>query len=318
MKTLQLWARAARALPAAFQDVVRIIAATRPWSFSMTIISVSIGTLAAGAFGTIHWGLAFATLGGTLCLHAATNLGNDYFDYAGGIDSPNAPGVRARHHPIIENVLSPRQVLAGVLGFWIAAVFVCTALGIARGWAVIVLTVVGVLAGLSYSAGPLRLKGRALGELTAFLMWGPVMVLGAFFVQRTTFEGSRQALLLSVTQGLWVAQVLLSNNLRDREIDLALRVHTPATLLGNGPARVLAVALSAATYLLTLIEVLLGVLRPWALLVILSAPMAVRLLLSFYGPHGVPGKAPAEAARTAMVFGLFLVLSQVLSLSQPA
>ena len=57
----------------------------------------------------------------------------------------------------------------------------------------------------------------------------------------------------------------------------------------------------------------MGLFRPWALLVLLSAPLAVRLLASFYAPQGVPGKAPADAARTAMVFGLLLVTAQVLS-----
>ena len=300
------------------QSIFRVIGATRPWSFSMTAVSVALGTLAAGVRGHIDWWLALLTLAGTLCLHAATNLGNDYHDYLGGIDTPDSPGVRARHHPLVEGALLPRQVLEGATAFWIAAVLIGASLGVSRGWPLAVLTGIGVLAGFFYSAGPLRLKGLALGELTAFLMWGPLMVLGSFFVQTTTFEGSRQALALSAIQGLWVAQVLLSNNLRDRSADVALGIHTPATLLGDGGARALAVALSAAAYILTVIEVFLGMFKPWALLVILSVPLAIRLLLSFYGPQGVPGKAPAQAAYTAMMFGLLLVLSQVLSLALPA
>ncbi len=283
----------------------------------MTAVSVALGTLAAGARGPIHWLLALLTLAGTLCLHAATNLANDYYDYAGGIDSPGSPGVQARHHPLIEKTLTARQVLTGAMTFWMLAVMIGTGLGLVRGWPLFVLTGIGVLAGFFYSAGPLRLKGRALGEITAFLMWGPVMVLGAFFVQRMSFQESGKAFALSVIQGLWVALVLLCNNLRDREIDAALRVHTPATLLGEGPGRLLAVILGAAVYLLTAVEVLLGVLQAWGLLVMLSLPLAIRLLLSLYGPRGVPGKAPAEAARAAMVFGLLLVGSQIVSLSAP-
>ena len=283
----------------------------------MTAVSVALGTLASGV-SPINWWLALLTLAGTLCLHAATNLANDYYDYLGGIDSADSPGVRARHHPLVERTLLPRQVLAGAVSFWVLAVCIGTGLGIARGWALIVLTVVGVAAGYFYSAGPLRLKGRAMGEVTAFLMWGPVMVLGAFFVQTRTFEGSRQAVGLSLIQGLWVAQVLLSNNLRDREIDAALRIHTPATLLGMQPARALAVALSLAAYLLTAAEVLLGLLRPWAFLVVLSFPLTLRLLTSLYGRHGIPAKAPAEAARTALLFGLLLILSQAMAIWLPA
>jgi 1,4-dihydroxy-2-naphthoate octaprenyltransferase len=280
----------------------------------MTAVSVALGTLAAGARGPIDWVLALLTLAGTVCLHAATNLANDYYDYVGGIDTPEAPGVKARHHPLVEKTLSPQQVLAGAAVFWIAAIFVGTGLGVVRGWPLVLLTWIGVLAGFFYSAGPLRLKGLALGELTAFLMWGPVMVLGAYFVQTMTFKGSHYGVALSVIQGFWVAQVLLCNNLRDREVDAALRIHTPATLLGNRTARALAVALSAAAYLLTAIEVFAGFLTPWALLVFLSIPLTIRLLLSFFGPHGVPARAPAEAARTALAFGLLLVVSQILGL----
>ena len=297
--------------------MLRVVGATRPWSFSMTAISVILGALAAGTHGRIDWWLVVLSLSGTLCLHAATNLANDYYDYRTGIDTPDSPGVRARHHPLVERTLLPRQVLAGAIGFWIAAILIGAVLALTRGWPVGVLTGIGVLAGFFYSATPLRLKAWALGEVTAFLMWGPLMVMGAFFVQRTTLAGSRQALVVSVIQGLWVAQVLLSNNLRDRETDAALRIHTPATLLGSGPARALALTLSSAVYLITILAVLAGVLGPWALLVILSVPLTARLLLSFYAPQGVPGNAPTQTAQTAMIFGLLLVLSQVLSLILP-
>ena len=157
----------------------------------------------------------------------------------------------------------------------------------------------------------MRLKGRALGELTAFFMWGPFMVLGAFYAQRATFSGSRHALLLSMIQGLWVARVLLVNNLRDAGADAAMGIRTPATLLGKKPAVALAAALIAAAYLLDAAAVLLGFLGAWTLLVFLSAPLAALLLRSFTSRRGVAGNAPAAAARTAMVFGLLLVLSLV-------
>jgi 1,4-dihydroxy-2-naphthoate octaprenyltransferase len=281
----------------------------------MTVVSVALGTLAAGAQGRIDWGLAFVTLAGTLCLHAATNLANDYYDFLGGIDRADSPGVRSRLHPLVEKTLLPGQVITGAAIFWIAAIFIGTGLGITRGWLLVALTAVGVLAGYFYSAGPLRLKGRALGELTAFVMWGPLMVLGAYFVQAMTLRTSQQALALSVVQGLWVALVLLSNNIRDEKVDAEMRISTPATLLGNGLTRALAVALGACAYLLTGVETLLGVLSPWALLAALSIPTAVRLFVSLFNGRGVPGNAPASAARAALMFGSLLILSQVLSLS---
>jgi 1,4-dihydroxy-2-naphthoate octaprenyltransferase len=283
----------------------------------MTVISVALGTLAAGSGGRIDWWLALAVLGGTLCLHAATNLSNDYFDFQTGIDAPGAPSVRGRRHPLVERTLEPRQVLIGAVGFWIAACLIGIALSVLRGWALGLLTAVGVLAGFFYSAGPVRLKGRALGELTAFFMWGPLMVLGGFYIQRATLAGCLPALLLAVIQGLWVALVLLVNNIRDVEADAAMGIRTPATLLGKRPAVVLAAILITGAYLLDTAAVLLRVFAAWALVVLLSAPLAVLLFRSFASRRGVAAKAPATAARTAMVFGLLLVVSLVVGGTRP-
>lgn len=93
-----------------------------------------------------------------------------------------------------------------------------------------------------------------------------------------------------------------------------MQIRTPATLLGDGLARALAVGLGACAYLLTAVEVLLRVLSPWAFLVALSLPLALGLFASLFDRRGVPGNAPASAARVALVFGSLLILSQALSL----
>jgi 1,4-dihydroxy-2-naphthoate octaprenyltransferase len=209
----------------------------------------------------------------------------------------------------VEGTLEPRHVLGGFISFWGAAVLIATALSFLRGWVIGLLAGMGVLAGFFYSAGPLRLKGHALGELIAFLMWGPFMVLAAFYLQTSTFSGSPQALLLSVMQGLWVALVLLVNNLRDVEADAAIGIITPATLLGKKAGVALAAALIAGAYLLDTAAVMLGALSAWGLIVFLSAPLSVLLIRSLTSPAGVAGNAPVVAARTAMVFGLLLVVS---------
>ncbi len=142
-------------------------------------------------------------------------------------------------------------------------------------------------------------------------MWGPFMVLGSFSVQRATLAGCLPALLLAVIQGLWVALVLLVNNIRDVEADAAMGIRTPATLLGKGPAVVLAAILITGAYLLDAAAILLRVLSAGALVAFVSAPLAVLLFRSFATRRGVAANAPATAARTAMVFGLLLVVSLV-------
>ena len=92
---------------ARLRSAVRVIGAVRPWSFSMTAISVAFGTLAAASEVRIDWWLFAAALAGALFLHAATNLANDYFDFKSGVDAPGTPSVRARRHPLVERTLGP-------------------------------------------------------------------------------------------------------------------------------------------------------------------------------------------------------------------
>jgi 1,4-dihydroxy-2-naphthoate octaprenyltransferase len=72
---------------------------TRPWSFTMSLISVSVGTLVAAEDGELLWGWYLLTLLGMVCFHAAANVLNDYFDTGYGIDRPDSPTVHYRHRP---------------------------------------------------------------------------------------------------------------------------------------------------------------------------------------------------------------------------
>jgi 1,4-dihydroxy-2-naphthoate octaprenyltransferase len=61
--------------------------ASRPWSFAMTAISVSVGSACGAIDGDFSWTYFLTTLLGTVLLHAATNLINDYYDVKSGVDT---------------------------------------------------------------------------------------------------------------------------------------------------------------------------------------------------------------------------------------
>jgi heme O synthase-like polyprenyltransferase len=86
--------------------------ATRPWSFTMSLISVSVGTLLAAEEGPILWGW-YALVGiGIVCFHAAANVYNDYFDTRYQVDQPDSPTARYRPQPILTGMFTPAQVLS--------------------------------------------------------------------------------------------------------------------------------------------------------------------------------------------------------------
>lgn len=281
--------------------------ASRPWSFAMTAISIGVGGAVAAIDGPFFWGFFFATLAGAVFLHAATNLINDYYDVLSGVDFVEVGTARYRPHPLVEGKLLPENVrtaayilfsAGAATGLWLAA---------ARGWPVAALGVIGVLASFTYTAPPISYKYIALGEFSVFLMWGPLMVEGTYFVQRQAF--SADALWISIPFGAIVALVLLANNLRDISHDKSRNIRTIAIVLGAQKGFYLYAALICLAYASILLMVGLGVLSFWSLVVFFSLPIAVKILRVM--AEKIPDDADARTAQLDTTFGLLLLVSLV-------
>jgi hypothetical protein len=177
------------------------IFATRPWSFSMTFISVTVGSLFGLYEDAFHWLLYVVVLLGTVFAHGATNLMNDYFDVKHGLDQPGSPTSQYRPHPLVEGSLKGRTVFTAAALLYALAFAAGIYLATVRGWTIAVLAVVGALAGYFYTADPVKYKYLALGEFSVFLMWGPLMVGGSFYVQTGSWVRMPQVILASIPFG---------------------------------------------------------------------------------------------------------------------
>jgi 1,4-dihydroxy-2-naphthoate octaprenyltransferase len=282
--------------------------ATRPWSFTMTAISVGVGGAVAALDGAFDVWLFLLTLVGAVCVHGATNLINDYFDYKSGVDRPGAPTTLYRPHPLVQGLISPQAVLWVSAGLYAIAAIIGLALLALKGAGLLWFILVGAIASFFYTAGPIKYKYLALGELAVFLMWGPVIVGGTYFVQRGSL--SPDAVLISVPFGLLVALVLLANNLRDIDYDRSAGIATLGTLLGQQKTRVLYQGLILLAYLAIALLIALKILSPWGLLVFFSAPVAFRLIRTLQ--REIPNDADARTAQLDTLFGVWLIVGLIL------
>lgn len=278
--------------------------ATRPWSFTMSLISVSMGTLLAAEEGPILWGWYLLVCVGIVCFHATANVYNDYFDTRYKVDQPDAPTARYRPQPILSGMFQPSQLLMEAVVLNGLTVLIGLILAFSRSMLVFWIGVAGFLACLFYTAGPIKFKYRAWGELAVFLMWGPLMFEGAYAVQRQAL--SLKVFFLSIPFGVLVGMVLLANNIRDIAYDARQGIKTIGILLGDRRSLHLYGALLMAVYLYVVGMVIAGVLSPWGLLVFLSLPKAVRLLKSFV--EKIPEAADAVTAQLNTVFGVLLMI----------
>ena len=280
--------------------------ASRPWSFSMTAISVGVGSAMAAIAGPFQWPLFLLALVSAVLLHAATNLINDYYDVRHGVDTIEVATAQYRPHPLVEGLIQAEQVrwvayalfaLAAIIGLYLTAV--C-------GMVIFWIGLTGLLAGLTYTAPPLKYKYVALGELSVFLMWGPLMVEGAYYVQRQAL--SAQAFWVSLPFGALVALVLLANNIRDIDHDRSRHIQTLAIMLGRRRGQKAFLLLMGAAYVGIL--ALARTLTPWVLIIFFTLPLAIRLLRQMI--DAVPNDADAQTAKLDTAFGVLLVASLVL------
>jgi len=294
---------------------------TRAPFFTAVVVPVLLGTLIAWARqGTWHWGYFLLTLVGGVCLHAGTNIANDYFDHLSGDDAANVEFVRpftGGSRMIQEGLMSPREVLTEALVFFALAIVIGLYLTWARGWGVLAFGLVGVTLSFLYNA-KIAYWGRGWGELVTGILTGPVIVCGAYYVQaqRVTPE----IVWVSLPVGLLVSLILYVNEFPDYAADRAAGKRTIVVMLGRRRAVPGYIAIIVAVYLSILAGVLANLL-PWpTLLAFLSLPLAykgVQGIRRFYDE--VPRLVPTCAITiqmhmvTALLFTLGYVIDRFLA-----
>lgn len=284
------------------------VMASRPWSFSMTAISVSVGSAIAAIDGNFSWAFYLLTLLAGIFMHAATNLLNDYYDVKSGVDFKGVSTGIYRPHPLLEGKLTSRQVLMETCLLYAIATAIGLYLAAARGWSLLVIGLIGVFASITYTAPPFKYKYMALGELSVFLMWGPLMVLGSYFIQRQAF--SANALFISIPFGILVALVLLANNIRDISHDRSKGILTLPIIIGERNGLRLYSILVIVAYAGIIGMSFAGPLHLWTLIVLLSMPLALKLMCQMM--KNIPDDADAQTAKLDTAFGVLLVISLVL------
>ena len=287
--------------------------ATRPWSFTMSLISVSTGTFIAAAEGPVLWGWYALACIGIVCFHATANIYNDFFDTRYQVDQPDSPTARYRPQPILTGMFTPAQLLTEAIILNGVTLLIGLILSFERSLLVFWIGLAGFLACVFYTAAPIHYKYKAWGEFFVFLMWGPLMFEGAYAVQRQAL--SLKALCISVPFGILVGLVLLANNIRDIAYDSRQGIKTIGILLGRRKSFFLYASLILFTYLYVIGLVVVGMLGLWGLLVLLSLPKAIQLLTRF--TERIPEAADAITAQLNTVFGLLLILALIMNRMVP-
>jgi len=264
-----------------------------------SIIPVLVGaSVAWAALGTIDWWFFIVTMTGVVLLHLGANVVNDYFDYVGGTDVVNRfrTPFSGGSTSLVERRLSPRKVLrlgqaltaAGAL----VGLYLVYALG-EDGWVILLLGMIGVGGGYFYSAPPLSLASRGMGDLVIGCLFGLLAVWGTYYIQVRSF--SLEAMAASIPVAMWIAAVIWINQIPDVEADgstgkrtLVVRWGIERSIEVYSAIQVSAVAVIVGAVILNLLPLTALV----AVVAIVPAMGAIRILRRSRGLY--PDMVPAQ------------------------
>jgi 1,4-dihydroxy-2-naphthoate octaprenyltransferase len=203
------------------------IDAARPKTLGASLAPILIGAALSAKLNSFSLTFTLIALASALCIQIATNFCNDYCDFKKGADKNRIGPIRATQSGLIAPEMMRR---ATILTFALAVAF--GALLVARGgWPIVLIGVLSVTFGALYTAGSYPLAYLGLGDLFVLIFFGPVAVVGTYYVN--SLEWSRHAALLGFLPGLLSVAILVVNNLRDAESDRASNKRTLVVLLGE-------------------------------------------------------------------------------------
>jgi 1,4-dihydroxy-2-naphthoate polyprenyltransferase len=294
--------------------VLRYALAVRPAFLTITVVGCLLGFASAWSSGApFHAWVAAGTLMLALLAHAGINVLNDYYDHLNGTDAINTERLfpfTGGSRFIQNGVLTPAQTL----GYGVALFSLVITGGL---WLMIQVSpllfwygLAGLLIGWAYSAPPLRLNSRGLGELcvaAGFML----IVAGADLVQR----GSVALLpwLIGLPYALLVTNILFINQFPDRQADeKSGKLHWVVRLQPVAAARMYAlIGLGAAAALVATIA--LGAL-PWMAIIALAGMVPAISAARQLKLHATEPAQLAPAIRSTLASAHLLPLLLALSL----
>jgi 1,4-dihydroxy-2-naphthoate polyprenyltransferase len=283
--------------------------AVRPATLAASVAPVLVGTAISVHEGGPRLGAGLLALAVGVAMQLGVNFANDYSDFVRGADNARRIGpLRAASSGVVQ----PDHVRwAAIAAFGVAGV-AGLVLSLITDWRLLFVGVACLLAGWLYTGGPRPYGYLGLGEVFVFLFFGLVATVGTVYVE--TLRVTPLAILMGCAMGCLATAILVLNNLRDMETDLAAGKRTLATRIGRSRTLGLLVGLACVAFAVPIVILVTHLSGVTVMLVHFTIPIvAVPVRTAFAtssGPELVRALRRMAAAELAyaLLFTLGLLL----------
>ncbi|RCU44621.1 1,4-dihydroxy-2-naphthoate polyprenyltransferase [Corallincola holothuriorum] len=202
--------------------------AARPRTLPASLAPLIVGNWLAYLEDQLQSGLLLASLLCALALQIFVNYANDYFDALTGVDTDARVGPqRATQSGLVTHGQMRAAMVLSALAASLAGLYIVV---FGSLW-LLPVGIASLIAAYLYSGGPRPLASLGLGEITVFLFFGVVAVVGSYFMHTQLM--SKAAWLAAVLVGLPVCAIMLVNNIRDISTDTAAGKKTLPVRIGR-------------------------------------------------------------------------------------
>jgi 1,4-dihydroxy-2-naphthoate octaprenyltransferase len=273
------------------------VLATRPWSFTASVVPVLL--TAAVVKAPLLSADFLRCLAVALFVHCGGNLTNTYFDFVNGVDTKYNTGEKT----LVEKKVSAFGLMALMTISYALGVLAVLPLILAAGdKALMVVFGSGLLLAFFYTANPVGLKYRCLGDVTIFLCFGPLLMQCTAIM--LTGSTTNDIYPYSVPLGLLTEAILHANNARDIKADSEAGATTLCTILGFQNSLLvygllLAGAYAGVVYVSCYYHV-------GCMAALLTVPLAIGLMKDFQKKD--MQELPDKTAQTHLPFGILMTL----------
>ena len=260
--------------------------------------------------GDFHPQRFLAALIAVSLVQLGANLLNDYYDYLAGVDTSNSLGPGGL---IQQGLIKPGRVLTFSLFLLIMGAFIGALAALYGGVIAFGFGLLGLLGAYFYSAPPRSLSSLTLGEVTGFWLFGPLLTLGAYVVQRGKIDNL--PLICGISLGLLLSAALYVNDMRDVESDIQAHKYTLATLLGIRANRVVCTLLLLGAYVPVLVLGVPSHSLHLVLITLWTLPGMVVILIGLYRTTTPAAlhTTMRQVFRLAALFTLLLIVALAIS-----
>ena len=209
--------------------------ASRPKFLIASAAPALVGTsLGYATSNTFHPLLFILGLLAIMALHSGANLANDYFDHISGNDwaNKNPTPFSGGSRFIQKGILSPKMILlTAIIALAVGSAIGAVILFLAKSLFILILGLIGILGGFFYTAPPLKLGYRCVGEFVIALLFGLLPVYGSYYLQTGTIDTI--PILPACIVSILIFLVIFVNEFPDAAADAAVNKRTLVVRFGT-------------------------------------------------------------------------------------